>query len=69
VPNIWQMHGPAQGLVALHVPLQVGNMPAFFCSCTAEAVPAQRTPRTSAVKNVSLTFFSISFSFLGFGAK
>ena len=58
------MQGPAQGLVALHVPRQVGNMLAFFCNCTAEAVPAQRTPSTSAVKTVVLIFLFMVVSFL-----
>jgi hypothetical protein len=41
--NIWQMQGPLQGLVALHVPVQVGSRLGFFCNCRAETVPAQRT--------------------------
>ena len=41
--NIWQMQGPLQGLVALHVPVQVGSRLGFFCNCRAETVPAQKT--------------------------
>ena len=39
-------------------------MPAFFCNCTAEAVPAQRTPSSSALKNVVLIFLFMIVSFL-----
>jgi hypothetical protein len=45
-------------LVALHVPVQF-NMLAFFWSWTAVALPAQRTPRTSALKSVVLIFLFI----------
>jgi hypothetical protein len=62
--KIWQMHGPAQGLIALHVPVHV-CMLALVCNWRAETVPAQRTPRSSALKNVVLIFlFMASFPFL-----
>jgi hypothetical protein len=63
--KIWQMHGPAQGLIALHVPVHV-CMLAFVCNCRAETVPAQRPPRSSTLKNVVLIFlFMACFSFPG----
>jgi hypothetical protein len=61
--KIWQMHGPAQGLIALHVPVHV-CMLAVFCNCRAETVPAQRTPSISALKNVVLIFLFMVVSFL-----
>ena len=41
--NIWQMQGPLQWTVVLHVPLQTGNKLAGVRSCRAETVPAQKT--------------------------
>jgi len=51
------MQGPAQGLVALQVPRQVGSMLAFFCNCTAEALPAPRTAATIKAMNVFFVVF------------
>ena len=52
----------AQGWVALQVPPQVANPFASLRNCRAETVPAQRTPMTSAVKNIDLIFFMIASS-------
>jgi hypothetical protein len=49
-----------QGLVALQVPPQVYPWTPLR-NCRAETVPAQRTPMTSAVKNIELIFFMIAF--------
>jgi len=54
--KIWQMQGPLQGLVALHVPVHAGNSLAFICSCRAETVPAQRTAVAIAARNM---FFNL----------
>src|SRR5437868_5833927 len=50
-----------QGLVALQPPPQVAEPFASLRNCRAETVPAQRTPMTSAVKNIDLIFFMIAF--------
>jgi hypothetical protein len=50
----------AHGWVALQEPPQVVEPLAPLCNCRAETVPAQRTPMTSAVKNIDLIFFMIS---------
>jgi hypothetical protein len=49
-----------QGWLALQVPLQAKPLGSLR-SCRAETVPAQRTPMTSAVKNIDLIFFMIAF--------
>jgi hypothetical protein len=50
-----------QGCVLLQLPLQAAKPLASLRNCRAESVPAQRTPMTSAVKNIELTFFMITF--------
>jgi hypothetical protein len=50
-----------QGLVALQPPPQVAKPLASLRNCRAETVPAQRTPMTSAVKNIDSIFFMIAF--------
>ena len=55
-----QRHPLAQGLLTPQPPPQVIDRSASFRNCRAETVPAQRTPMTSAVKNIDLIFFMIS---------
>jgi hypothetical protein len=55
------MQAPLQCTVVLHAPLQTGSRSVGVRSCRAETVPAQRTPMTSAVKNIDLIFFMIAF--------
>lgn|SRR5579864_1392756 len=50
-----------QGTLTLHVAPQIALVAAWFRNCRAETVPAQRTPITSAVKNIELIFFMIAF--------
>jgi hypothetical protein len=50
----------AQGLLTPQPPPQVTDPSASLRNCRAETVPAQRTPMTSAVKNIDLIFFMIS---------
>jgi hypothetical protein len=50
-----------QGLFAPQLPPQAAEACASVRSCRAETVPAQRTPMTSAVKNIELIFFMIDF--------
>jgi hypothetical protein len=52
--KIWQMQGPLQWTVVLHVPLQTGSKLAGVRSCRAEIVPAQRTAAAIAARNVFL---------------
>lgn len=58
-----------QALVALQPPPQVAEAFASLRNCRAETVPAQRTPMTSAVKNVVLAFLFMFVFLLCFGAK
>ena len=51
----------AHSWVALQEPPQVVEPLAPLCNCRAETVPAQRTPMASAVKNIDLIFFMISY--------
>jgi len=63
--KIWQMQGPLQGLVALHVPVHVGRRLGFLCNCRAETVPAQRTAATMAARNAFfIVLLMIHSSFL-----
>ena len=67
--NIWQMQGPLQWTVVLHVPLQTGNKLAGVRSCRAEIVPAQRTAAAIAVRIVFLIVLLMihsSFSVISF---
>jgi hypothetical protein len=50
-----------QGLLTPQLPPQVAEPLASLRNCRAETVPAQRTPMTSAVKNMDLIFFMIAF--------
>jgi hypothetical protein len=49
------------GLLTPQLPPQVAEPFASLRNCRAETVPAQRTPMTSAVKNIELIFFMIAF--------
>jgi hypothetical protein len=53
-----------QGLLTPQLPPQVAEAFASLRNCRAETVPAQRTPMTSAVKNMDLIFFMIAFLLL-----
>jgi hypothetical protein len=46
------------------LPPQVAEPLASLRNCRAETVPAQKTPMTSAVKNIELNFFMIASSLL-----
>ena len=48
------------GCVLLQLPLQAAKPLLSVRNCRAETVPAQRTPMTSAVKNIDLIFFMIA---------
>src|SRR5438445_12875696 len=48
------------GCVLLQLPLQAAKPLLSLRNCRAETVPAQRTPMTSAVKNIELIFFMIA---------
>jgi hypothetical protein len=50
-----------QGLLTPQLPPQVAEPFASLRNCRAETVSAQRTPMTSAVKNIELIFFMIAF--------
>jgi hypothetical protein len=54
-----------QGLLTPQLPPQVAEPLASLRNCRAETVPAQRTPMTSAVKNIDLIFFMIFLLFSG----
>jgi hypothetical protein len=56
-----QKQPAAQGWVELQLPPQVVEPLASLRNCRAETVPAQRTPMTSAIKNIDLMFFMIAF--------
>jgi|SRR6476646_9905548 len=49
-----------QGLPTPQLPPQVAKPLASLRNCRAETVPAQRTPMTSAVKNIDLIFLFMS---------
>jgi hypothetical protein len=53
-----------QGLFTPQLPPQVAEPFASPRNCRAETVPAQRTPKTNAVKNIDLNFFMIASSLL-----
>jgi hypothetical protein len=50
-----------QGWLIPQLPPQVADAFASLRNCRAETVPAQRTPMTSAVKNMDLIFFMVAF--------
>ena len=59
-----QMQPVLQGLFAPQLPPQVAEAFASLRNCRAETVPAQRTPMTSAVKNIDFIFFMMLSSLL-----
>jgi hypothetical protein len=58
-----------QGLLTPQLPPQVAEPFVLLRNCRAETVPAQRTPRTSAAKNIDLIFLLMIAFLLCFKAE